>query len=75
LPGGDDPDAEAQEASKSGPSNGRPGRAEPLAGPTRADAEAAAMSPVLVFAAIIIAALAIQALLEVLLSGRGPLSR
>jgi hypothetical protein len=33
------------------------------------------MSPVLVFAAIIIAALAIQALLEVLLSGRGPLSR
>jgi hypothetical protein len=33
------------------------------------------MSPVLVVAAVVIAALAIQALLEVLLSGPGPFKR
>jgi hypothetical protein len=33
------------------------------------------MSPVLVLAAVVIAALVIRALLEALLSGRGPLGR
>ena len=66
---------EAQGASKRGPSDGRRDRAEPLAGPTCADAEAVAMSLALVLGAVVIVVLVIRALLEVLFSGPGPLSR
>ena len=66
---------ETQGALKRGPIDGRPDRTEPLARPTCADTEAGAMSPVLVVGAVVIAVLVIRALLEVLLSGPGPLSR